>query len=92
MQAQALRFAPTILGARWSRFLRGARRIWRTSLQFRTVAIAVVLSGLAVTVIGGYMSVIIWDILFSSRREALESVQVSATLLSLVLFTSALTF
>lgn len=91
MQAQAVSFSPTLLGVRWSRFLRGARRIWRTSLQFRTVAIAVVLSGLAVTVIGGYMSVVIGDNLFSSRRETVEIEHVRATLLAQDLFTTALT-
>ncbi|MHA6667395.1 MtrAB system histidine kinase MtrB [Homoserinimonas sp. A447] len=91
MQAQAVRFSPTLLGVRWSRFLRGASRIWRTSLQFRTVAIAVVLSGLAVTVIGGYMSVVIGDNLFSSRRETVETEHVRATLVAQELFTTALT-
>jgi two-component system sensor histidine kinase MtrB len=75
---------------RWSRFFRGARRLWRTSLQFRTVAIAVVLSGLAVTVIGGYMSVVIGDNLFTSRREQVEAEHVRATLLAQDLFTTAL--
>lgn len=91
MQAQAVRFWPTLLGVRWSRFLSGARRIWRTSLQFRTVAIAVVLSGLSVTVIGGYMSVVIGDNLFDDRRETVEVEHVRATLLAQDLFTNALT-
>ncbi|MEX1078705.1 MAG: MtrAB system histidine kinase MtrB [Homoserinimonas sp.] len=76
---------------RWSRFFGRARRIWRTSLQFRTLAIAVVLSGLAVTVIGGYMSVVIGDNLFSARRETAESEHVKATILAQDLFTTALT-
>ena len=91
MQAQAPRFSPTLFGVRWSRFFRGVRRLWRTSLQFRTVAIAVVLSGLAVTVIGGYMSVVIGDNLFTSRREQVEAEHVRATLLAQDLFTTALT-
>jgi two-component system sensor histidine kinase MtrB len=91
VQAQAVRFWPTLLGVRWSRFLSGARRIWRTSLQFRTVAIAVVLSGLSVTVIGGYMSVVIGDNLFDDRRETVEVEHVRATLLAQELFTNALT-
>jgi two-component system sensor histidine kinase MtrB len=91
VQAQAVRFSPTLLGVRWSRFLSGARRIWRTSLQFRTVAIAVVLSGLSVTVIGGYMSVVIGDNLFAERRQTVEVEHVRATLLAQDLFTSALT-
>jgi two-component system sensor histidine kinase MtrB len=91
VQAQAVSFSPAILGARWSRFLRRARRIWRTSLQFRTVAIAVVLSGLSVTVIGGYMSVVIGDNLFDSRRDTVEAEHVRATLLAQDLFSTALT-
>jgi two-component system sensor histidine kinase MtrB len=75
---------------RWSRFFRGARRLWRTSLQFRTVAIAMILSGLAVTVIGGYMSVVIGDNLFTSRREQVEAEHVRATLLAQDQFTTAL--
>lgn len=44
-------------------------RFWRASLQWRTVAIAVVLSGLAVTVVATYMSVSIGNNLFSSRLD-----------------------
>ncbi|MBX3093725.1 MAG: HAMP domain-containing histidine kinase [Cryobacterium sp.] len=44
-------------------------RLWRASLQWRTVAIAVVLSGLAVTVVASYMSVSIGNNLFSSRLD-----------------------
>jgi two-component system sensor histidine kinase MtrB len=54
------------------------------------VAIAMVLSGLAVTVIGGYMSVVIGDNLFTSRREQVETEHVRATLLAQELFTTAL--
>ena len=42
-------------------------RIWRVSLQFRTVAITVLLSGFAVIVIGGFLSVSISNNLFASR-------------------------
>ena len=90
MRAPRVSLSPTSIGVRLSRFLTGARRIWRTSLQFRTVAIAVILSGLAVTVIGGYMSVVIGDNLFSSRREQVEAEHVRATLLAQELFTTAL--
>lgn len=50
------RFWPQRLGAQW-----------RGSLQFRTVAITVALSGLAVSLIGAYMSASIGDNLFESR-------------------------
>jgi two-component system sensor histidine kinase MtrB len=74
---------------RLARFWRGAGRIWRTSLQFRTVAIAVMLTGLAVTGIGGYMAVVIGDNLFDSRRDEVETEHVRATLLAQDLFADA---
>lgn len=40
---------------------------WRSSLQFRTVGITVVLSGVAILVVGVYMSVSIGNDLFQSR-------------------------
>jgi len=40
---------------------------WRSSLQFRTVTISVVLSGVAILVVGVYMSVSIGNDLFQSR-------------------------
>ncbi|TFB53961.1 MtrAB system histidine kinase MtrB [Cryobacterium tagatosivorans] len=40
---------------------------WRSSLQFRTVGITVVLSGLAIAMVGVYMSVSIGNDLFQSR-------------------------
>ena len=79
-----------MIGVRWRRFLARARRIWRTSLQFRTISIAVLLSGLAVMVIGGYMSIVIGDNLFTSRREQVELEHVRATILAQELFTNAL--
>jgi two-component system sensor histidine kinase MtrB len=44
-------------------------RLWRTSLQARTVLVTVLLSGLAVSVIVGYMSLSIGTNLFESRRD-----------------------
>jgi len=46
-------------------------RLWRRSLQLRTVAITVLLSGFAVTLIGAYMSVSVGTNLFDSRRDLL---------------------
>src|SRR5665647_3141761 len=40
---------------------------WRASLQFRTVTITVLLSGVAIAVVGTYMSVSIGNDLFQSR-------------------------
>ncbi|MDM4762704.1 MtrAB system histidine kinase MtrB [Galbitalea sp. SE-J8] len=51
----------------WRLRVRRLWRLWRTSLQFRTVAITIVLSGIAVVVIGGYMQYSIGTNLFSER-------------------------
>ncbi|AWB90506.1 sensor histidine kinase [Salinibacterium hongtaonis] len=74
---------------RWRAFRAAVIRTWRTSLQFRTVAITVVLSGLAVTIIGGYMSVVIGGNLFSSRRDQVEAEHARATLLAQDYFANA---
>ena len=41
--------------------------MWRSSLQFRTVGITVVLSGIAIALVGVYMSISIGNDLFQSR-------------------------
>lgn len=61
-------------------------RFWRASLQWRTVAIAVVLSGLAVTVIATYMSVSIGNNLFSSRLDGVLAESSRATSLAQSIF------
>ncbi|WP_104134466.1 MULTISPECIES: MtrAB system histidine kinase MtrB [unclassified Cryobacterium] len=48
----------------WPRLLRSS---WRSSLQFRTVTTSVAFSGLAILVVGVYMSVSIGNDLFQSR-------------------------
>jgi len=53
----------------WRGWVRRAGRVWRASLQLRTVAITVVLSGIAVGVIGAYMSYSIGTNLFQARVE-----------------------
>ena len=55
-------------------------QLWSTSLQLRTVAITVVLSGLAVAVIGGYMSLSVGANLFDARRDQLISTSQNATI------------
>jgi two-component system sensor histidine kinase MtrB len=42
--------------------------LWRASLLLRTVSLTVLLSGVAVTIIGGYMSLTIANSLFESKR------------------------
>jgi len=44
-------------------------RLWRASLLLRTVTLTVLLSGLGVTIIGGYMSLTIAGSLFDSKRD-----------------------
>ena len=64
-------------------------RFWRVSLQFRTVAITVVLSSLAVGIIGAYMSVSIGDNLFGSRRDQITAESARANLIAQQLFDDA---
>lgn len=55
-------------------------RVWRSSLQVRTVAITVVLSGLAVAIIGGYISLSVGNNFFDARRDLLTTTSENATL------------
>ncbi len=71
---------------RWLRRALGSPiRLWRVSLLTRTVVVAAALSGLAVTVIGGYMSLSIQDSLYESRRDQaiVESARTTAQVQSL---------
>ena len=63
---------------------------WRASLQFRTVAITVVLSGLAVAVLGVYMSMSIGGYLFESRLSQVLAESSRATGLAQEVFDSDL--
>lgn len=60
-------------------------RLWRASLLVRTVALTAVLSGIAVTAIGGYMSLTIQASLFQARLDQVvsESVLTQAQIQSL---------
>jgi two-component system, OmpR family, sensor histidine kinase MtrB len=78
----------------WGRFLRslGAPlRLWRGSLLTRTVALTVALSGLSVTVIGGYMSLTIAESLFTGRVNQVLSETASATTTAQALFDNSVT-
>lgn len=57
-----------MLGLNWRSWLPRVLRFWRTSLQFRTVAITVILSTVAVSLIGGFIAISIGNNLFDSRR------------------------
>ncbi len=64
----------------WRGWLRTLARLWRSSLQLRTVAITVILSSLTVAIIGGYMSFIVGTNLFESRRQAVLDSSSRATI------------
>jgi two-component system sensor histidine kinase MtrB len=55
----------------WRDRLSRLARLWRTSLQLRTVATSVLLASIGVTVIGAYMSASVGTNLFDSRRDQL---------------------
>jgi len=61
-------------------WLHSLARLWRSSLQLRTIAITLVLSGVAVAIIGGYMSYSVGTNLFDAKRTQLESTSATATL------------
>jgi len=73
----------------WRAILRHAGRLWRTSLQLRTVAITVVLSTLAVSIIGAYVSVSVGTNLFDSRRDQLLASSARANVTVQNLFNSS---
>lgn len=51
----------------WRSWPSSVARLWRISLQFRTVAITVALSGIAILLAGGFISFSIGNDLFTSR-------------------------
>ena len=78
----------------WRAFLRGLGapfRLWRGSLLTRTVATTVTLSGIAVTLIGGYMSLTIAESLFSGRSDQILSETARAASTAQSLFDNSVT-
>lgn len=65
------------------------RQLWSTSLQLRTVAITVVLSGVAVAIIGAFMSFSVGSNLFDDRRDQLIGTSQNATLAGQSVFDNA---
>ena len=63
----------------WRAWLSRVPRLWRSSLQLRTVTITVVLSAIAVFVIGGYMSLSVGTNLFEFRKAQLTATSENAT-------------
>jgi two-component system sensor histidine kinase MtrB len=74
---------------RWRTWPDRVARLWRSSLQFRTVTITVVLSGVAVLVIGAYISISIGNQLFESKSVQVQDEARSAHNLAQDIFDSA---
>ncbi|MES2171331.1 MAG: MtrAB system histidine kinase MtrB [Actinomycetota bacterium] len=74
---------------RWRSWPGRLLRLWRTSLQFRTVTITVVLSSIAVIVIGAYISVSIGSQLFASKSTQVQDEARSAHNLAQEIFDTA---
>ena len=62
---------------------------WRASLEFRTVALTVVLAGVGASIIGTSISVSIGANLYDQRRDQVQSESLRATLLAQNIFDSA---
>jgi two-component system sensor histidine kinase MtrB len=78
-----------MLRFRWRVWLDRSTRLWRESLQLRTIAITLALSVIAVTVIGLYVSSSVRSNLFDQRREQVVAEAGRATLAAQQEFTQA---
>src|SRR3954471_19875518 len=73
----------------WREGLRRLTRLWRGSLRIRTVAITVLLSAIAITVIGAYISTTVSSNLFSQRLNTVTGEANKATIGAQQVFTQA---
>lgn len=73
----------------WREGLRRLTRLWRGSLRIRTVAITVLLSAIAITVIGAYISTSVSSNLFDQRLHQITSEAGKATTGAQQVFTQA---
>ena len=73
----------------WRDGLRRLTRLWRGSLRIRTVAITVLLSAIAITIIGAYISTSVSSNLFSQRLDQITSEAGKATTGAQSVFTQA---
>ena len=83
-----------MMRALWRAFLQGLAApvdMWRSSLLARTVTLTVGLSGLAVTLIGGYMSLTIADNLFAGRTDQILGETTRAATVAQTLFDNSVT-
>jgi two-component system sensor histidine kinase MtrB len=62
---------------------------WRRSLEFRTIALTVILSTIAVTVIGASISISIGSNIYNQRKEQIQVESQRATVLAQSIFDSA---
>ena len=65
----------------WRAVVQSFVRLWRSSLQLRTIAFTLALSGVAVAIIGGYMSVSVGANLFDARRDQLSRTTSNAAII-----------
>ena len=75
-------------GSPWREARRRFSALWRRSLQFRTVAITIGLSTLAVLVIGLYMTFTVASSLFQTQLERVLGASNSATVAAQKILTS----
>ncbi|MEO6117039.1 MAG: sensor histidine kinase, partial [Pseudolysinimonas sp.] len=73
----------------WREGLRRLTRLWRGSLRIRTVAITVLLSAIAITVIGAYISTSVSSSLFDQRLRLVTAEASKATTGAQQVFTQA---
>lgn len=73
----------------WRAWLQRMVALWRSSLQLRTVAITVLLSGLAIAIIGTTMGFSVGANLFDARREQVTATTENATLAAQRVFDQA---
>lgn len=71
--------SPLLAARSWREVPRRLAVLWRRSLQFRTVLITLGLSGLAILVIGLYISFSVASNLFQAQREAVLEASNNAT-------------
>ncbi|WP_173921934.1 MtrAB system histidine kinase MtrB [Agromyces sp. Marseille-P2726] len=71
--------SPKLAARSWREVPRRLAALWRRSLQFRTVLITLALSGLAILVIGLYISFSVASNLFQAQRERVLEASNSAT-------------
>jgi two-component system sensor histidine kinase MtrB len=76
-------------GFDWHAWLERLAKLWRSSLQLRTIAATLALSSVAIGVIGAYMSFSIGTNLFDARRDQLTNTSETATIAGQRVFNDA---